>query len=275
MFQTIELLSDHLHGDKFADMCEFCINDRGRRLDEISNRNATVFCRTDDIPELFNLIRDNGKKYILVTGNSDHNINEERYSWKPANIMHWFAQNALVKRDDLTAIPIGLERPGVAGSGNIDDFIHNVTGTWTKNAHCYANFSNSTNPTRPTIKTYLKQTHWCNIQEDRIQIRHFLAELRRHNFVFSPPGNGVDCHRTWEALYSGSIPICDNSVCNQEFLRILPMVIYDNYTDITIEFLQQKRTEIQNKLKNNQYTLNSLKFQFWRDLIHYYGRSLL
>ena len=31
--------------------------------------------------------------------------------------------------------------------------------------------------------------------------------LLRSKYVLSPPGNGPDCHRTWESIYLGAIPI--------------------------------------------------------------------
>lgn len=39
----------------------------------------------------------------------------------------------------------------------------------------------------------------------------FFTDLGNSRFVVSPPGNGIDCHRTWEALALGAIPIVQNS----------------------------------------------------------------
>eukprot|EP00930_Biecheleria_cincta_P044427 TRINITY_DN30544_c0_g1_i1.p1 TRINITY_DN30544_c0_g1~~TRINITY_DN30544_c0_g1_i1.p1 ORF type:complete len:396 (+),score=63.35 TRINITY_DN30544_c0_g1_i1:61-1248(+) len=38
----------------------------------------------------------------------------------------------------------------------------------------------------------------------------FWEECGLHRFVASPPGAGVDCHRTWEAIALGSIPLVSN-----------------------------------------------------------------
>lgn len=35
--------------------------------------------------------------------------------------------------------------------------------------------------------------------------------IANSKFVVSPPGNGMDCHRTWEALALGAIPVVQNS----------------------------------------------------------------
>jgi hypothetical protein len=40
---------------------------------------------------------------------------------------------------------------------------------------------------------------------------NYLINLKKHKFVVSPPGNGIDCHRNWEAIYLGCIPIVLNS----------------------------------------------------------------
>ena len=38
-------------------------------------------------------------------------------------------------------------------------------------------------------------------------IEEYERDLLTSNFVLCPEGNGIDTHRVWEALYSGSIPI--------------------------------------------------------------------
>jgi len=40
----------------------------------------------------------------------------------------------------------------------------------------------------------------------RLRVSEYLMALGRHRFVLSPRGNGLDAHRTWEALLVGSIP---------------------------------------------------------------------
>jgi hypothetical protein len=40
-----------------------------------------------------------------------------------------------------------------------------------------------------------------------LSIREYHRRLRRTQFIVSPPGNGPDCHRTWEAMYCGAVPI--------------------------------------------------------------------
>jgi hypothetical protein len=42
---------------------------------------------------------------------------------------------------------------------------------------------------------------------DLVNPREYRQEIANTKFVLSPAGNGLDCHRTWEAMYLGAIPI--------------------------------------------------------------------
>lgn len=74
----------------------------------------------------------------------------------------------------------------------------------------------------------------------------FLAELSESIFVISPPGKGEDCHRTWEALLMGCYPVVKSSTLNPLF-EDLPVVIVDDWTDATLEFLENKYRELGSK----------------------------
>ena len=52
-------------------------------------------------------------------------------------------------------------------------------------------------------------------------------EMINFTFILSPAGVGLDCHRTWEALCLGCIPI----ICIPEFRKMfedLPVLVVDN-----------------------------------------------
>jgi hypothetical protein len=42
----------------------------------------------------------------------------------------------------------------------------------------------------------------------------YIRALQTHKFCISPPGRGIDAHRTWESLMVGTIPICLSSSLN-------------------------------------------------------------
>lgn len=57
-------------------------------------------------------------------------------------------------------------------------------------------------------------------------------------FVLSPHGNGLDCHRTWEALAVGSIPIVKTSAIDPVY-QGLPVLIVQDWADVTARLLNE------------------------------------
>ena len=67
----------------------------------------------------------------------------------------------------------------------------------------------------------------------------------------SPCGNGDDCHRTWEALLLGCIPIVEKSPVNELFID-LPVICIENWGILTRSFLQKKVRELQKRPFNQE-----------------------
>jgi hypothetical protein len=69
--------------------------------------------------------------------------------------------------------------------------------------------------------------------------------MRKTLFVPSPAGNGLDCHRTWEALYLGCIPVALRSeYCGD---NSWPVMIVDSWD----ELLSLNLNQLQELYKNN------------------------
>lgn len=69
-------------------------------------------------------------------------------------------------------------------------------------------FSDHTNPAARTPARQAFLTSGLDVSAPTwLSQRQYQRMLRSHHFVVSPPGNGLDCHRTWEAMYVGTIPI--------------------------------------------------------------------
>ena len=54
----------------------------------------------------------------------------------------------------------------------------------------------------------------------------------KYEFVISPFGGGLDCHRTWEALALNCIPIIHSSPLNKMF-EGLPVLFVNSWTDVS------------------------------------------
>jgi hypothetical protein len=81
-------------------------------------------------------------------------------------------------------------------------------------------------------------------------------------FVLSPFGNGMDCHRTWEALLCGCIPIVRTTVfC--ELFEDLPVLVVEKWEDITPALLKQTVYEFKLKHQHNQFRYEKLTLEYY------------
>jgi hypothetical protein len=92
-------------------------------------------------------------------------------------------------------------------------------------------------------------------------LEDYIRELSTYKFCISPPGRGIDAHRTWECLMVGTIPICISSPLDSIY-RDLPVIIVNNYSVITRTFLEEQYVTI----KKNCDVL-SLYGDYWKSLI--------
>lgn len=84
-------------------------------------------------------------------------------------------------------------------------------------------------------------------------------------FVISPPGEGLDCHRTWEAMCLGCIPIMISTPLDELF-EGLPVLIVKAWSDVTQELLDNAIAEYSQK----EWCLEKLQLKYWVDLINSY-----
>jgi hypothetical protein len=86
----------------------------------------------------------------------------------------------------------------------------------------------------------------------------------KYKYVASPHGNGLDCHRTWEALVLGCIPIVKTSSLDHMYYG-LPVLIVSDWSDITQELLDN--------FKPTNYNNKKLYMKYWIDLLNSYKNN--
>ena len=110
-----------------------------------------------------------------------------------------------------------------------------------KDIFLYANFDISTNlPIRK--KALLAALEFDTIYSpvDRVPLIGNLENLRRSEFVLSPPGVGPDCFRTWEALYLGAVPIVIKSHWPFNHIQ-LPVLVVDSFENLEEDIFNYKK----------------------------------
>ena len=78
----------------------------------------------------------------------------------------------------------------------------------------------------------------------------YFSKLPNYKFVVSPEGNGIDCHRHYEALMAGSIPICEYNEKTEKKYEGLPVLYTKDYSEINEEYLIKKFNEMLKKEYN-------------------------
>lgn len=186
----------------------------------------------------------------------------EDYNWPaPASVRVWFAQNADVRDGRLIPIPIGLERDRWFPHLRKKEVILTLPAV-EKTGLLYLNFNPCTHWARPALYEML----WWGTVEPRhngIDFLHYAQQIKRHKFVLCPDGNGMDTHRTWEALYLGSYPIVQRHVFTEEFAKVLPLLVVDDWNEITEQFLYSKYEDFASK----EWHWEALKINYWENLI--------
>lgn len=211
---------------------------------------------------------------LIVSGHSDYPIIDQIASRYPNS--KWFSVNTQSSR--VTGIPLGI-------TNNTDESpLHRIYGNTLmmlevaqtpreiKNL-VYLNFSRF-NPEcfipsyefeRVPLYEMLHSKPWvtCGQPVNTFEGRkEFLKEIRNHEFVLCPRGNGVDTHRLWETLYMGSIPIVKNDIAHSEW-QDLPILFINDWNEITEERLLAEKKRIE----STSWNFEKLRVGYWIDRI--------
>ena len=154
--------------------------------------------------------------YILVTHNSDFGVDIQHHAVQQSpKLVHWYGQNIPSGNNTQTTTPIGLENRhhgrqfpkyymGIMSSG-IQQKKKELVAT--------ASFR-PRNGERTALLQYLLEskasTSWVTTGFAGYSAATHEGWLYAHTeykFAFSPPGNGINCHQTWEMLLLGVIPM--------------------------------------------------------------------
>jgi len=199
--------------------------------------------------------------YILLTHNSDHSAPGPFTSYlNDSKVLAWFAQNLEGEsHPKLHPIPIGLaNRHWPHGDPLVFSSLLSLAKKQNRPYLCYMNFAPSTYPKeRPYVWNLFSSQPWCVVSNVK-PLASYLQDLSDSKFVLSPRGNGLDCHRTWEALLMGAIPIVRSSSLDPLYSD-LPVLIVENWEMVTESYLEEQHIV----LKQKAYNLDKLFIEYW------------
>ena len=112
--------------------------------------------------------------------------------------------------------------------------------------------------TRRSIIETLKKN---NIYNTMLHYIIYYESLPNYKFVISPEGNGIDCHRHYEALIAGCIPIMEDNELIRIKYKDMPVLYTKDYSEITGDYL----LEIYNTMMKTSYDFSKLFLNSYSD----------
>lgn len=226
--------------------------------------------------------------FTLITGDSDISVSESRIPKEVLTkilsnsfLTRWFAQNLEISHPKTRHLPVGLDYhtlystlcsgdKSAWGDGEypIDQERQLVRRGYAagplslKRKKAFSNWH---------FKANRGQRKDC-IAEFPEEFRYFQPKFLKREaswemnsqfaFTLSPFGNGLDCHRTWEALLLGTIPVVKSSPLDTLF-EDLPVVILDRWDEFTKERME---AEIKKAMEGN-FHFHKLELRYWQQRI--------
>lgn len=225
-------------------------------------------------------------RFVLVSGDADNPIPVGAVSLEAfEKLIHnkylvaWYSQNLVFSPKEypkLRNLPIGLdyhtlsERSHAWGPMStpiqqeqlLKAIASNARPFWERRPIAYTTFHFE-------LERGGRRSAYTNISAELVnyepkKVVRMLSWKRQteYAFVVSPPGEGLDCHRTWEALCLGCIPIMLSSPLDDMF-EDLPVLIVKRWNDLSRDLLYKTILEY----KEREFAWNKLTLKYWIDKI--------
>ena len=167
------------------------------------------------------------------------------------NVLAWFTQNYDGSQAGIVPYPIGLDvhtnkwwrshNTPEARMRYYADMLHAPRSPKRLQIFCDSHL-HLTNPSRQDMHRALQKLppDKVHFHHNRTACEEYLAKMQEYAFVVSPPGNGMDCHRTWEAFLLGCVVIVQSSPLDVMFEKHqLPVIVLREWSDLDASRLQE------------------------------------
>ena len=230
----------YISGDTYRKLCEIDLTNANyeKNFSRSRFKDCKIFLpinRADSFCEWLGT-RDlaSFRQMKLVLHNGDSELKCETAVFLKQAFKEIFSVNWLGQLPGVYAIPIGLENANLFRNGLSRDYLKdsrkNQTEWINRPFEIYISFNELTNlKYRSDVKSHFEFSN-CVLSPKKLEEPdYYRKSILNSKFVVSPPGNGPDCHRTWESIYLGAVPIVLREFWN--FGPDLPVIAVTKWSD--------------------------------------------
>jgi hypothetical protein len=255
--------------------------DLSRLFETDSAAPTSVYLCTDALRSFAEAIAGRATRpFTLVTGNSTQavgtaeNLDAALSILRHPRLRRWFAQNLAMEQPGIEPLPLGLDyhtawnNPQRFGNKSVMP-MHQEAELWGISSqaaplaerelkvYCDWHFTVDRGDRELVLKSVDRNvTHFLETRSPREVVWQTQS---RFAFVASPLGTGWDCHRTWEALMLGCIPLVSSSPVARLF-EGLPVIVVSDWRQVNREFLAESLGNLQQK----RFDFQSLFLRSWK-----------
>lgn len=245
-----------------------------------------------------------GQPYVLISGGghggdwSTPTADEKKYLDEP-KLLRWFHIHPLLNHGKITPFPLGVN---MYSSARVDIerilAARNYTNPFEmRSRKCYSefkaddgidtltSFNIESNPDERSLAWKLLCGSKPNKEEQKGYSRHpdeapfakcnygkadglvrLLKEMDEVIFALSPKGMGIDCHRPWELLALGVIPVMVRYAPFDELFDNLPVLMLDEWNMTSEEFRTKQKSYLElSQFQNARFVgYEKLFGEYWR-----------
>jgi len=263
-------------GDTFRYIADFIVDETRLPFDTSKlTEGSIIFTHYRYLPFFINNILPHiYVHFILITHNSD-GFNPVAYFKELLEnpyLEYWFSRDInSLWHPKLKCLPLGIvSRPNYMQSQRKKIFRKILNNKPIKDKLLYMNFMVKTcQKQRKPIFEIFKNKSFVTVAEPTKSLYDFLRDLASSYFVICPRGSNLDTFRTWETLLCGSYPIVQHSYLDELFTD-LPVVLIDDWEEVTEDFLLNKLKEFSIK----KFNMEKVYASFWIKLLEGYKKEV-
>jgi hypothetical protein len=220
--------------------------------------------------------------FILITSDGDrpvpssYRLTTVAKLLESSKLLRWYTQNydKSVLHPKLTYMPIGMDLHTrnwlIDGSisKKVDYMIQKRLESTSKCKDIiFSDFQLCfSHNERRNLFNQIKDNKKMCLLDRRVSFQEITDLYNKYQFVLSPRGNGLDCHRTWELFLAGAILITKTSSLDQMYRdNNLPVVILQDWSELEVD-LEHKLTQWYDQYKHLTLIVNifpKMKFSYW------------